>query len=461
MHHRPDPVTQPSAPAIRGNFSGGIFFLLCAALATLAGALSLFLLSSEARAAQSKVEAETMSLSGSPAVVVRSSSAASGGQEVAFFSNGSASRGFDGAATNITLYARGQSCRGNPQLKVYVDDALKGTVSPTTSSFADYSLALGGLSSGTHTLRISFDNDYYRPNKCDRNAYLDYYVLTLPDSPPPSSTNPVLVGAGDIATGGLGSDADKTAQLVEQVIQQRPDTVVFTTGDNAYPDGSVSDFQNKYHPTWGRFKSRTNPTTGNHEYLQVGAKPYFDYFGAAARPGASNGNYSYELGSWHIIALNSGNCTFVASDCAAGSTMIKWLEADLAANNKRNVLAYMHQPLFSSDSAYGDSQTYMRTTWERLYAEGADIVITGHAHDYERFAPQTPSHAASPSGIREFVVGTGGTPLRGWGTISANSQFRDNTHHGVLKLTLRDSGYDWQFLAVGGSVPDSGSASVN
>jgi acid phosphatase type 7 len=277
----------------------------------------------------------------------------------------------------------------------------------------------------------------------------------------PSPTGAVLVGAGDIATDGLGSDADKTAQLVEQVIQQHPETVVFTTGDNAYPDGSVSDFQNKYHPTWGRFKSRTNPTPGNHEYHQGGAKPYFGYFGGAARPGASNGNYSYELGSWHIIALNSGNCGYVASDCAAGSTMIKWLEADLATNNKPNVLAYMHHPLFSSDSQYGDSQRFMRAAWDRLYAEGADIVIAGHAHDYERFAPQTPSHVASPSGIREFVVGTGGASLRGWGTISANSQFRDNTHHGVLKLTLRDNGYDWQFLAVGRSVPDSGSASVN
>ena len=280
-------------------------------------------------------------------------------------------------------------------------------------------------------------------------------------TPPPSGTDPVLVGAGDIATGGLGSDADRTAQLVEQVIQQRPDTVVFTAGDNAYPDGSVSDFQNNYHPTWGRFNSRTNPAPGNHEYHQVGAKPYFDYFGAAARPGASNGNYSYELGSWHIIALNSGNCSYVASDCAAGSTMINWLEADLAANNKPNVLAYMHHPLFSSDSEYGDSQTFMRAAWDRLYAEGADIVIAGHAHDYERFAPQTPSHTASPSGIREFVVGTGGTSLRGWGTISANSEVRDSAHYGVLKLTLRDNGYDWQFLAVGGSVPDSGSGPVN
>ena len=304
---------------------------------------------------------------------------------------------------------------------------------------------------------ITFYQREYSTNKPKLVVTTDGTTST----PPPSGTDPVLVGAGDIATGGLGSDADKTAQLVEQVIQQRPETAVFTAGDNAYSDGSVSDFQNKYHPTWGRFKSRTNPTAGNHEYHQAGAKPYFGYFGAAARPGASNGNYSYELGSWHIIALNSGNCSYVASECAAGSTMIKWLEADLAANNKRNVLAYMHQPLFSSDSQYGDSQTYMRAAWYRLYAEGADIVIAGHAHDYERFAPQTPSHAYSASGIREFVVGTGGTALRGWSKISANSQVRDNTHHGVLKLTLRDNGYDWKFLAVGGSVPDSGSAPVN
>ena len=326
-------------------------------------------------------------------------------------------------------------------------------VTPLVSGNGTYSFNLAQSSADG----VTFYQKEYFTNK--PQLVLTTSGTTSP--PPPSGTAPVLVGAGDIATGGLGSDADKTAQLVEQVIQQRPETAVFTAGDNAYPDGSVSDFQNKYHPTWGRFKSRTNPTAGNHEYHQAGAKPYFDYFGTAARPGASNGNYSYELGSWHIIALNSGNCSYVASNCAAGSTMIKWLEADLAANNKSNVLAYMHHPLFSSDSQYGDSQTFMRTAWERLYTEGADIVIAGHAHDYERFAPQTPSHAASPSGIREFVVGTGGTSLRGWGKISANSQVRNNTHHGVLKLTLRDDGYDWQFLAVGGSVPDSGSAPVN
>lgn len=278
--------------------------------------------------------------------------------------------------------------------------------------------------------------------------------------PPPSGTGAVMVGAGDIAASGLGTAPDRTAQLVEEVVQQNPDAAVFTLGDNAYPDGTASDFLNKYHPTWGRFKSRTHPTPGNHEYHQAGAKPYFDYFGANARP-ANNGNYSYELGSWHIVALNTGNCGYVTSDCAAGSPMIRWLEADLAANNKPNVLAYFHHPLFSSEVTYGDSQTFVKPVWDALDNEGTDIILNGHAHNYERFAPQNLNHQADPNGIREFIVGSGGTGLRGFGATSANSQFRDSTHHGVLKLTLRDDGYDWQFLAVGGSVPDSGSATVN
>lgn len=146
--------------------------------------------------------------------------------------------------------------------------------------------------------------------------------------------------------------------------------------------------------------------------------------------------------------------------------MCKWfsayelVECGSTTEHKPNVLAYFHHPLFSSESTYQDSQTFVRPIWDALYAEGADLILNGHAHLYERFAPQTPQHAANANGIREFIVGTGGTPLRSVGSVSANSQFRDSTDHGVLKLTLRDGGYDWEFLAVGGSKPDSGSQNL-
>jgi hypothetical protein len=409
------------------------------------------MLPGEARAAQSKVEAETMSLSAS-SVVVHANSEPSG-KDVAFYTNGSASGSFEGAATSISLRAKGKSCQGNPQLKVYVDGALKGTVNLTTSSFADYSLALSGLSTGAHTLRISFENDYYKPNECDRNAYLDYYVLTLPDAPPPSGSSPVLVGAGDIASGANQND-EATAKLLDSI----PGTV-FTVGDNAYWSGTLSEFNNYYGPTWGRHKARTKPSVGNHEYGTPGASGYFDYFGTAAGD-RNKGYYSYDIGAWHVISLNS-MCENVGG-CGATSPMVSWLKQDLVANSdKACTIAYFHHPLFSSGE-HGN-QTKMRPTWDTLYAANADVVVSGHDHSYERFAPQSPSGAADSSrGIREFVVGTGGNGLYSFKSIKANSQVRNSTTYGVLKLTLNPSSYEWQFVPVAGqSFTDSGTTSCH
>jgi hypothetical protein len=225
-------------------------------------------------------------------------------------------------------------------------------------------------------------------------------------------------------------------------------------GDLAYPDGSKENFT-CYDKTWGRAKSRTRPAPGNHEFRSAGASPYFDYFGAAAGDPKA-GYYSYELGTWHIIVLNS-ECKDVGG-CEAGSPEDKWLRADLAAHPAACTLAYWHKPLFSSGSAHGNDLT-VKPLFQALYEANADVVVTGHDHDYERFAPQTPDGAADPArGIREFVVGTGGKNHRPFGSPKPNSELRDATAFGVLKLTLKPNAYDWQFIPEAGkSFTDSGS----
>jgi acid phosphatase type 7 len=269
---------------------------------------------------------------------------------------------------------------------------------------------------------------------------------------------PVLVGAGDIATCPSTGDED-TAALLDGI-----DGTVFTLGDNAYPDGTDADFQNCYEPSWGRHKSsllrtRTYPTPGNHEYHTPGASGYFDYFGAVAGD-SSEGYYSYNLGGWHIVVLNSA-CENVGG-CGDDSPMLEWLKNDLATNPQSCTLAYWHHPLFSSGNVHGND-TKMRPAWDALYAAGADVVLSAHEHVYERFAPQSPSGAYDPQGgIREFVVGTGGADLYGWGTIQPNSEVRNNTAHGVLKLTLNATSYDWEFVPVADETfTDSGSGSCH
>ena len=262
-----------------------------------------------------------------------------------------------------------------------------------------------------------------------------------------SAGDPVLVGAGDIAS--CGTDSDRaTARLLDHI----PGTV-FTLGDNVYPTGSTSQFRDCYGPTWGRHLARTRPAPGNHEYETADAAPYFGYFGAAAGvPG--KGWYSYDLGTWHIVVLNS-DCAAVGG-CDAHSPQVAWLRRDLALHPDAHVLAYWHHPLFSSGQ-HGSSSS-VRTFWKVLYAAGAEIVLSGHDHDYERFARQDPTgHLDNAHGIREFVVGTGGATLRPRAGHARNSRaFRRS--HGVLRLTLRPDGYDWRFVAVGRSTwTDAGS----
>ncbi len=264
----------------------------------------------------------------------------------------------------------------------------------------------------------------------------------------PTDQTTILVGAGDIADCRDLSGAEATAKLLDQV----PGTVM-AVGDLAYPDGSKENFV-CYDKTWGRAKSRTRPAPGNHEFHALGATPYFDYFGSAAGD-SKTGYYSYELGAWHIIVLNS-ECKDVLG-CEAGSPQETWLRADLALHPTACTLAYWHKPLFSSGGAHGDELT-VKPLWQALYAANADVIIGGHDHDYERFAPQGPDGTADPKrGIREFVVGTGGKNHRPFGPPKPNSELRDASAFGVLKLTLKPNAYDWQFIPEAGkNFTDSG-----
>ena len=249
---------------------------------------------------------------------------------------------------------------------------------------------------------------------------------------------------------------------------------VLPLGDNQYDCGGLSAYLGAYDPTWGRVKAVSHPVPGNHEYKTPAQAPagtdcdpsgqaagYFSYFGAAAgQPG--KGYYSFDVGGWHLIALNS-NCA-QAGGCEAGSAQEQWLRADLAAHPAECTLAYWHHPRFSSGATHG-SQAFMAPIWQALYEGGADVVLSGHEHNYERFAPQTASGELDTArGLREFVVGTGGKshnyPFQA--TPIANSEIRNDSTFGVLELTLHDRSYDWKFVPEAGhTFTDAGSAACH
>jgi Calcineurin-like phosphoesterase len=247
----------------------------------------------------------------------------------------------------------------------------------------------------------------------------------------------VLVGAGDI--GKCGSvQAEATAKLIDKI-----EGAVFTAGDNAYPKGRQADFLRCYDPTWGRHLKRTRPVPGNHDYHSPQADPYFAYFGANAGP-AGRGYYSYDLGAWHIVALNSNR-----EAKSWGAAQERWLDDDLTANPASCTLAYWHHPRFSSGNKHGN-HPYMGNLFKILYDHGVELVISGHDHIYERFAPQNPAGKADPLGVRQFIAGTGGAGLYKIGTIKPNSEVRNTTAHGVLTLTLLAKSYAWEFIPIPG-----------
>jgi len=264
----------------------------------------------------------------------------------------------------------------------------------------------------------------------------------------------VLVGAGDIASCKDPQGAQATAKLLENI----PGTV-FAAGDLAYERGSAAEFQNCYGTTWGEFKARTKPTLGNHEYAEPTASAYFHYWGAQAGP-AGKGYYSYDLGSWHIVALNTNCAAQGLGGCGKGSPQEEWLRKDLAEHPDACVAAYGHHALFSSGVFKSHAvHPELKDLWQDLFAAHAALVLAGHEHSYERFAPQDPDgHADPANGIREIVVGTGGRSHDPLGFAAANSEVRNTDTYGVIKLTLTPGHYAWQFIPEEGKTfADAGS----
>ena len=285
---------------------------------------------------------------------------------------------------------------------------------------------------------------------CERAVALVVAALLLGATSVEAQAPPVIAAAGDIAcdpadpnyNGGAGTATACHMRATSDLLVGAALDAVLVLGDNQYENGTLTKYQASFDPSWGRVKPLIRPAVGNHEYLSPGAAGYYAYFGAAAGD-PTKGYYSYDLGSWHLIALNS-NCAFVGG-CGVGSPQEQWLAADLAANPGRCLLAYWHHPRFSS-GAHGNDPAY-DVFWQRLYQAQADVVLVGHDHLYERFAPQAPSGVADPArGIRQFTVGTGGKNHVAVVAVQPHSEVRDDSTFGVLELTLRPDGYDWRFL---------------
>ena len=279
-----------------------------------------------------------------------------------------------------------------------------------------------------------------------------------PPDPPGSTTTPVkgadllasdtagavtFVGAGDIAGCSTIYHDETTAKLISKI-----SGTVFTLGDNAYQDGSSEEYSTCYDPSWGQFKSRTRPAPGNHEYQTSGAAGYFGYYGSRAGP-CCRGFYTYKLGQWRIYSLNSeGNL----------SRQLSWLTSHLANYPARCVLAYWHRPLYSAGPHGSNPEMY--DAFKALYQDGAEVVLTGHDHSYQRFAPMDADGRTQSDGVRQFVVGTGGSPPTDFPNSAPNLEVRYKKL-GVLQLSLSNGAYSWKFLSAWGRTLDSGSGTCH
>ena len=289
---------------------------------------------------------------------------------------------------------------------------------------------------------------------------------TIRDNDGAAVNRTTIAAAGDIAcdpedesfNGGRGEDLECRQRATSDRLVGAGYAAVLALGDLQYGDADFEAFRASYDPSWGRVKAITRPVPGDHEYDDRGAAGYFRYFGSAAGD-PEKGYYSFELGGWHVIALNS-NCSKVGG-CEAGSPQEQWLRADLAAHGSaRCTLAFWHHPRFSS-GRHGNYPEYT-AFWRALYEANAELVLSGDDHDYERFRPQTPGGALNTArGIRQFVVGTGGKSVRPFSTVRPNSEVRDHASLGVLELTLGRTGYSWRFVPAVGFFSDSGSGSCH
>lgn len=364
--------------------------------------------------------------------------------------SGSSSGGSFRAVSSTTWSETGTTWNNQPA----IDGATLGSIgSVSSSSWYEVDVTAVVTGNGTYSFggtSSNTDGAYYDSRESGANA--PQLVVTTGAGPTPTtappSGDPVFVGAGDIATSGSGDSA--TAALLDNIAG-----TVWTTGDNVYDNGTAAEFNNYYAPTWGRHKARTRPTPGNHDYNTSGASGYYGYFGANAGT-AGQGYYSYDLGNWHIVALNSN------ISMSAGSAQERWLRSDLAASTRPCTLALWHHPLFTSGANHSPS-TSTRPLYQALYDYNADVVLWGHNHQYERFAPQNPSGGLDNArGLRAFVAGMGGASHYGFGTIAPNSQARNSDTYGVLKFTLHANGYDWQFVPEAGKTyNDSGTGTCH
>jgi hypothetical protein len=365
--------------------------------------------------------------------------------------NGSSNGGTFKAMTNTTWSETGTTWNNKP--------AIDGPTLGTLGSVAKdtwYEIDVTSYVTGNGTFSIgatstNADGAYYDSRESGADApqlVITTGTTTPPPTSPPPSGDPVLVGAGDISNSGSGDTA--TANLLDGI-----QGTVFTAGDNVYDSGTTTEFNTYYEPTWGRHKARTKPAPGNHDYNTSGATGYYNYFGASAGP-SGRGYYSYDLGNWHVVSLNS------EVSMSVGSAQEQWLRADLAASSKPCTVAYWHKPLFTSGANHAP-ETATRPLYQALYDFNADVVVTGHNHQYERFAPQNPTGGLDNTrGIREFVAGMGGASHYSFGTIQPNSQARNSDTYGVLKLTLHANSYDWQFVPEAGKTyTDSGTTSCH
>jgi acid phosphatase type 7 len=265
------------------------------------------------------------------------------------------------------------------------------------------------------------------------------------------STENTLIAAGDIASCEESGD-EQTAKLIQGMLEKTPATVA-ALGDLVYPTGKLETYKNCYGPNWGQFLKQTKAAIGNHDYSGGTSQGYAAYFGTAAGPNPEH-YYSYDLGKWHVIVLNS-NCWAVGG-CESGSKQYKWLQADLEENLSNCTLAYWHHPRFSS--ALHGNNNFMQDVWALLANSGVELVLNGHDHDYERFAPLNAAGKPSEKGTREFVVGTGGKNEYPFLITKPGSQIRKTGTFGVLELKLKASSYDWKFVPVAGKTfTDSGS----
>jgi hypothetical protein len=287
-------------------------------------------------------------------------------------------------------------------------------------------------------------------------------ALAAPASAVDAAGYPMIAAAGDIACDpfdGSFNDGRGTAGACRQLatsnlLLKRRYAAVLPLGDNQYPNGSLGRYVFSYGRSWGRVKAITRPSPGNHEYGTEDAEGYFRYFGKAAGP-PGRGYYSFDVGRWHLVSLNS-NCSEIGG-CDAGSPQERWLRSDLARHRARCTLAYWHHPRFSSGRHRSDDS--VSGLWNALHEAGADVVLVGHDHHYERFAPlDAEGDLDRKRGLREFVVGTGGKSHFDIGSPERGSRVRDSTTFGILALTLKPAGYDWHFIPAVGPFTDRGSA---